>query len=86
MNPNFHKFFDHLEQVCLFFIVFSIPNNLFGWKPSENSGCIVLELVVGSGEQGFNFNITYEKFIEIDITSSGFNPRPQDDRDDKLWE
>jgi hypothetical protein len=45
----------------------------------------VLELVVGSGKQDNNFNITYEKFIEIDcITSSGFNPRPHDDRDDKL--
>ena len=68
--------------------MYKINKHVLNW--SNNSwkfGFLASELVVGSGKQDNNFNITYEKFIEIDcITSSGFNPRPHDDRDDKLWE
>ena len=66
-NLNFHNFLDQSEQVLQVLLLFFHPKQSFFYKTHKKSGFISLELVVGSGEQDFHFNIPYEKFIEISL-------------------
>ena len=56
-NPNFHELFDQSKEVWQAFFVYLFLTMFFGQKQSdwskhcENSGFVVLELVVGSGER-----------------------------------
>ena len=56
-NPNFHELFDQSKEVWQAFFVYLFLTMFFGQKQSdwskhcEDSGFVVLELVVGSGGQ-----------------------------------